>query len=199
MKLQNKILSGFAVLLVISIALTNSGATAEPSTNDVVKPAKLKVSDIVNGEGAIIADSGTLLKGHYRLALVETISENTDEEFFVKNGQFIIKGDGNRLKFTVDSNTWKFTESESGYVATGNVKDENGKIFHVSLEAQMVSEFNGGCIYTASGTLSDGITSYDLHYVSVMKEKGQHSHEAHSEGKLSDSLHKDPPSHDIHS
>jgi len=174
MKLRNKIFVGFALLLVISIALTFPGATAEKPSSNVVKPTTLRVSDIVKGEGAITDDSGNLFTGHYQLRLFETKSENSDHQYIVKNGQFIIKGEDIRLSFAVDPNTWVFTENETGYTATGDVTDERGTTFNVELDAQMVHEFNDGCIYTASGSLSDGITTYNLQDSSVMRENTPH-------------------------
>ena len=182
MKLRNKIIAGSFVLLVISIALLQQpGATAEKSSDKSSKkveiPSTLKVTDVVDGEGAIIDNSGNLFEGHYQFRLFEIPSAKADHNYLVKNGQFIIENDENRLKFVVDPNTWTFTENGEGFKAQGEVTDKLGTTFQVSLDGDMIHGFKEGCVYAASGTLSDGLTSYHLQYSSTMTSQTPHTHE----------------------
>jgi len=123
---------GSFVFLVISIALLQQpGATAEKSSNKVDRPSTLKVSDIVDGEGAITDNSGNLFEGHYKFRLFETKSTTTDHNYLVKNGQFIIENDEDRFKFVVDPNTWTFTENDEGFMAKGEVSNESRKLARI--------------------------------------------------------------------
>lgn len=174
MKLQTKIVSGTIVLLVITIALAVPAAiaqTAPPQPKSDFKPIKKEVTDILRGEGAIVDNSGGLLKGHYNIAL-SSQSDNGTEQYLVINGQFIISNQDFSDSYKVNPSSWAVTKSQNGYTASGTVTGQDGSTYNVSLNAKMIREVRNGYLYEADGTFSDASGQvYELHYISVMLEK----------------------------
>ena len=172
MKLQAKIIAGSVLLLVLTMAIAVPASAQLATSGQNVKPVRTGVNTIVRGEGAITDSSGNLFQGHYQLGFAKTSVANSPDQYILKRGQFIISDKETRNQFKVIANTWTFTETQTGYTASGSVTDQNGKTYQVKLDAQMISKFNKGCIYVAGGSFSDnGNTVYNLHYISVMIEK----------------------------
>jgi hypothetical protein len=170
--LSKQLLAGVFMLMLTAAALGIPQAQAQERTDETrtvePKPMRIKTTAIAIGTGAAVDAAGELHRSHYRFALAD--SATTDSDYNVKKGQMMIRDDRTRNFYKALPETWKINVSYDGssFSATGHVVSSSGKTFDVSLEGSKIRDVRDGHLYRVQGKFVGNGLEYELHYLSAI-------------------------------
>jgi hypothetical protein len=173
-QISKQLLAGMFMLMLTAAALGIPQAQAQAQERTDVthtiepKPIRVKTTAIAIGAGAAVDVTGELHRSHYRFALAD--STTTDSDYKVKKGQMMIRDDRTRNFYKALPETWKINVSDdrSSFSATGQVTNSAGKTFDVSLEGSKIRDVRDGHLYMVKGKFVGNGLEYDLHYLSAI-------------------------------
>ena len=161
---------------MLSVSLTYSSAFAQESDTEV-KPAErhLRIGTFLVGTGAAVSEDENGLRSHFKMGIVESQTDDSGHtEYEVKRGVFAVGKHDERQKYTVITDTWEVSVSpnEKSFDASGNVENEEGKVFEVEISGDEISGLEHGTLYYVTGTATgDDGQEYDLFYISALVER----------------------------
>jgi hypothetical protein len=171
-QLSKQLLAGVFMLMLTAAALGIPQAHAQERTDETrtiePKPIRVKTTAIAIGAGAAVDVAGELHRSHYRFALAD--STTTDSDYKVKKGQMMIRDDRTRNFYKALPETWKINVSDDrgSFSATGQVTNSAGKTFDVSLEGSKIRDVRDGHMYMVKGKFVGNGLEYELHYLSAI-------------------------------
>lgn len=171
-QISKQLLAGIFMLMLTAAALSIPQAQAQERTDETrtaePKPIRVKTTAIAIGAGAAVDVTGELHRSHYRFALAD--SNTTDSDYKVKKGQMMIRDDRTRNFYKALPETWKINVSDDrgSFSATGQVTSSSGKTFDVSLEGSKIRDVRDGHLYSVQGKFVGNGLEYELHYLSAI-------------------------------
>jgi hypothetical protein len=169
-QISKQMLAGVFMLMLTAAALSIPQAQAQERDETRVepKPQRLKTTAIAIGAGAAIDATGDLHRSHYRFALADSTS--SDSDYKVKKGQMMIRDDRTRSFYKALPDTWRINLSDdrSSFSATGQVVNSAGLTFDVSLEGSKIRDVRDGHLYRVEGKFVGHGAEYELHYLSAI-------------------------------
>lgn len=138
------------------------GETSDKVRGEVDQQHRFKVA-----RGAGIA-TDTETGENFRTGLqVVTAYDNSTNERTVERGAIVISVNGERVHYSMLSETWDIKVAEDGltFEASGQVQNSEGEQFDVTLDGYSGIHSPRGGTWSVEGTLSGGELDYELHYV----------------------------------
>ncbi len=182
MNTRKALLAGTTMLLLLAATLALSPAMAqENDTEKKVRPDKkpdkrgLENGTFVTAFGAAVQEDEAH-RSHMHLALSKT--DITSNNYGVKKGLVVINDKHSPVRYQVIPDTWKVSEDNSAFSAKGQVQDQEGKTYDVSLAGDPLHQMSKGKLYSVKGTFSGNGEDYDLYYFAVVRDNTNQTKEA---------------------
>lgn len=184
MNTRKALLAGTTMLLLLAATLALSPAMAqENDTEKKVRPDKkpdkraLKNGTFVTGFGAAVEDDEAY-RSHMRLALAK--SDAASNNYEVKKGLVVINDKHSPVRYEVIPDTWtiEVREDNSAFSAKGQVQDQEGDTYDVSLAGDLLHQMSNGKLYSIKGTFSGNGEDYALYYFAVVRDNTNQAKES---------------------
>ena len=163
---------------MLSVSVSYSTAFAQESDLEAEAVERLvHPKTILAGTGAAVGEDDQGWRSHFRMGIVsepQTGDSNSDTEYTVKRGMFIVGKQDNRHFYSVVPDTWKMEvrPDKENFAASGTVENKEGKTYDVKIEGEKISDLQNGNLYYVLGIASneDGDV-YELFYISPLVER----------------------------
>lgn len=182
MNTRKALLAGTTMLLLLAATLALSPAMAqENDTEKKVRPDKnpekraLKNGIFASGFGAAVQEDEAH-RSHMHLALSKT--DTASNNYQVKKGLVVINDKHSPVKYEVIPDTWKVSEDNNAFSAKGQVQDQEGSTYDVSLAGDLLHQMSKGKLYIVKGTFSGNGEDYALYYFTVVRDNTNQTKES---------------------
>lgn len=166
---------------MLSLSVAYNPALAQQSDSDVEavdRPVHSRI--ILAGAGAVVGEDDQGWRSHFKMGVIsesQTSDSNSDTEFSIKRGVFVIGKHDNRQFYSVIPETWEIEvrPDKENFEASGTVENREDKIYDVKMEGEKISNLQNGNLYYITGTAtSEDGDVYELFYISALVER-EHS------------------------
>ena len=155
---------------MLSVSVTYSTAFAQES--DLAVDRELHPRTLLSGVGGVVSETDEGKRSYFKIGIVPVADSET--EFDVKRGAFMVGKHDNRERFSVVADSWQISVSaeKSSYDASGIAENKEGESYDVILSGDKISDLENGTLYYVTGTATgeDGEV-YDLFYISALTER----------------------------
>ena len=155
---------------MLSVSAISSTAFAQES--DSIEDRQLHQQTILSGVGGVVNEEDQGKRSYFKIGIVPTSDSET--EFDVKRGAFMVGKHDNREKYTVVAESWQISVSADklSYAASGTVENKEGKFYDVRISGDKISDLENGVLYYVTGTaINDNDEVYNLFYISALTER----------------------------
>lgn len=174
LKKKNASVMAGAVLAAILAVSAFSPTVALAQSDEAARAVdeRPKVIGFTSGLGVGIATdtAGQDYRTAFKVvAKLKDDNSTATKEFEIKRGAIAVAVGGERIRSTMVPETWKVAVAQDGltFTATGQVQDEQGKSYSVTLEGYFAKHTRLGNLWSIEGTMSGEGLSYELHYAAL--------------------------------
>lgn len=170
---KKALLAGITMLLLVAASVSYAmpamaQENGEEQQNE--RPQRQRAKTLAIGIGAAVdPDEDKMYRSHFKLGL-QKASEESETDFVVKRGIFVINDEGSPVRYPAIPETWEVEvrEDHSAFNAEGNVEDSDGNVFSVELKGELLRETEHGALFVVKGEFSGDGEEYELYYISAV-------------------------------